>query len=82
MDKDKVDEAALALLYLGKHENPATPSGARAWKTFDWDVMDRLHSKGLISNPASKAKSVLFTKAGLREAEAAFRRLFDATDDV
>jgi len=74
MNEAKIDEAVLALLYLGLHD------GVRAWKSFDWDATDRLHRKGLISNPATKAKSVVFTEEGLREAEDAFRRLFE-TDD-
>ena len=37
--------------------------------------MDRLHGKGLISDPATKARSGLLTEAGLRKAEAAFRWL-------
>ena len=43
--------------------------------------MGRLHDKGLISDPASKTRSVLLTETGLREAEAAFFRLFE-TDDL
>ena len=75
----RIDEAVLALLYLGIFEShPA--GGARAWKTFDWDAMGRLHEKGLISDPAGKAKSVFLTETGLREAEAAFLRLFEAED--
>ena len=38
--------------------------GTRMWKSFDWDAMERLHRKGLISDPVSKAKSVVFTNAG------------------
>ena len=76
MDENKVDEAVLALLYLGIHERHEA-TAARTWKSFDWDALDRLHSKDLITNPATKAKSVLLTEVGLREAEAAFRRLFD-----
>lgn len=79
MDNDKIDEAVLALLYLGIHENDPL-GGARTWKSFDWDAMDRLHVKGLISNPVGKAKSVLLTETGLREAEEACRRLFDLED--
>ena len=70
IDTDRIDEAVLALLYLGLHEEH------RAWKSFDWDAMDRLHDKGLISNPASKAKSVVFTDEGLRRAEALFDAMF------
>ena len=76
---DRIDEAVLALLYLGIFERgPMT--GARTWKSFDWEAMDRLHQKRLISDPVSKAKSVMLTDTGLRRAEAAFRRLFE-TDD-
>ena len=70
IDTGRVDEAVLALLYLGLHD------GCRAWKGFDWAAMDRLHQKGLISDPVSKAKSVVFTEEGLREAERLFRELF------
>ncbi|HEX5181875.1 MAG TPA: DUF6429 family protein [Allosphingosinicella sp.] len=70
LDPDRIDEAVLALLYLGRHD------GDRAWKGFDWDAMDRLHEKGLISNPTSKAKSVVFTEEGAEAAKAACRRLF------
>ena len=42
----------------------------------DWEVMGRLHRKGYISDPAGKAKSVLFTEEGLRESERLFEALF------
>jgi len=70
IDTDKVDEATLALLYLGLHD------GCRAWKSFDWETMGRLHEKGLITDPVSKAKSVMLTEEGLRESELLFRKLF------
>ena len=69
-DAEKVDEAALALLYLALHD------GARVWKSFDWDVMNRLHEKGLISDPIGKAKSVVLTERGLKESERLFKKLF------
>ena len=69
-DTDKVDEATLALLYLTLHD------GARAWKSLDWDAMNRLYDKGYISNPVGKAKSVVFTEEGLQEAEKLFKKLF------
>lgn len=72
IDTDRIDQAVLALLYLGLHD------GCRAWTGFDWAAMDRLHAKGLISDPVGKAKSVVFTEAGLREAERLFRELFAA----
>ena len=38
--------------------------------------MERLHVKGYITNPVSKAKSVVFTEEGLKESEKLFRKLF------
>ena len=57
----RIDEAVLALLYLGIFERHPV-MGARTWKSFDWAAIDRLHDKGLISDPVSKAKSVTFTE--------------------
>ncbi len=70
VDRDRIDEAILALLFLGCHDR------IRAWKSFDWTAMERLHTKGLISDPVGKAKSVVFTDEGLRQSEALFRKLF------
>jgi hypothetical protein len=70
LDPDRIDQATLALLYLGLHE------GARAWKSFDWDAMQRLHEKGFISDPVGKAKSVVFTEEGLQESERLLYELF------
>ena len=77
--RDRIDVAVLALLYLGISERHPM-MGARTWKSFDSEAMDRLHRKGLISDPVSKAKSVTLTETGLRQAEAASRRLFEADD--
>ena len=62
-NEEKVDEFTLALLYLVVH-NRQEGFGARAWKSFDWDTMNRLYEKGLITNPVSKAKSVGLTEEG------------------
>lgn len=70
MDIEKIDEAILALLYLTLHDRD------RAWKSMDWDAMNRLHEKGFILNPVNKAKSVEFTKTGLQESEKFFQKLF------
>ncbi|EJB07692.1 hypothetical protein Rleg9DRAFT_6710 [Rhizobium leguminosarum bv. trifolii WSM597] len=70
MDEDKIDDAVLALLWLTLHD------GDRAWKGFDWDAMDRLYQKGLIANPAGKAKSVVLSDEGLQRSEELFRTLF------
>ena len=74
MDEDRIDEAVLALLWLTLHD------GVRAWKGHDWDALDRLHRKGFIYDPVNKAKSVVLTEAGLREAERLFAVLFARRD--
>jgi hypothetical protein len=70
LDTNKIDEAVLALLYLGLH------NGVRAWKGFDWDAMDRLHQAGYITDPRGKAKSVVFTEEGLERAKCLLAELF------
>jgi hypothetical protein len=72
-NKDKVDEAVLALLYLNVFGGQY---GVQAWKSFDWDAMDRLYEKGYISDPKSKAKSIWLSDEGLRRAEELFRYFF------
>ena len=71
LDTDKIDDAALALLYLTLHD------GYRAWKGLDWDVLGRLHDKGMIDNPVGKVKSVVFTPEGLERAKALFEEMFE-----
>jgi hypothetical protein len=70
VDQDRVDDAVLALLLLTLHDKN------RAWKTFDWDALRRLHEKGFISDPVSASKAVAFTPDGLQNAERIFRNLF------
>lgn len=72
-DQDKVDDAALALLYLTMSSDKW---GTRAWKGFDWAIMDRLHEKGYISDPKSKALSIVVTDEGKARAEQLFRQMF------
>jgi hypothetical protein len=70
LDQDRIDDAVLALLYLGLH------NGCRTWKGFDWQTMDSLHEKGMISRPAGKAKSVVFSEEGLQRSEQLFIEMF------
>ena len=70
IDRDKIDDAVLGLLWLTLHDE------RRAWKGFDWAAMQRLHQKGLIANPANKAKSVVLTDEGLLRAKELFQALF------
>jgi hypothetical protein len=48
IDRDHIDDAVLALLFLERHD------GMRTWKSFDWAAMERLHTKGLISDSVAK----------------------------
>jgi hypothetical protein len=70
LDTEKIDEAVLALLYLTLHD------GWRAWKGHDWAALNRLHEKGLIDDPRSKRKSVVFSEEGLAEAGRLFESMF------
>jgi hypothetical protein len=72
---DKIDDYTLALLYLVTWERQEG-LGARAWKGFDWDTMDRLHEKGYISDPKGKAKSVVLTEEGFKKAGELFQKFF------
>ncbi len=69
-DHEKVNEVVLALMYLTLHDY------YRAWKGFDWDTLDRLHEKGWIDNPRSKAKSVVLTEEGLSKSASLFQQYF------
>ena len=71
LNTDKIDDAALALLYLTLHDD------CRAWKGMDWDVLGRLHDKRMIHDPVDKVKSVVFTQEGLLRAKALFAEMFE-----
>lgn len=75
IDKDRIDDAVLALLQLTLHDRNL------AWKGLDWDVLDRLHAKGLISDPRTKTKSVGLTEEGRQQSENLFQNMFMIEDD-
>ena len=58
-NRERAGDLVLALMQLTLHEE------RRAWKSFDWDVMNDLFERGLITDPRRKAKSVLLTDEGL-----------------
>jgi hypothetical protein len=70
-NKDKIDDAALALPVFNPHDN------FRAWKGMDWELLGRLHDKGMIHDPAGKAKSVVFTPEGLERGKKLFAAMFE-----
>lgn len=71
--EEKVDDMVLALLYLTTFEDKP---GLRAWKGHNWDSLDRLHQKGYISDPATKARSVILTEAGAKRSQDLFEKYF------
>ena len=69
----KIEEAVLALLYACSVEE----RGARwSWKTYDWDVTQRLFEQGFIDNPRGNRKSVLLSEEGERVGKALADKLF------
>ncbi|HEX8886819.1 MAG TPA: DUF6429 family protein, partial [Noviherbaspirillum sp.] len=48
INTDAIDEVVLALFHLTLHDHN------QAWKSFDWDVLDRLHARGLIGDPVNR----------------------------
>jgi hypothetical protein len=73
IDNNKVDEITLALLYLTTFRDK---HGLRAWKSHDWDVLNRLHESGYIHDPVSKAKSVMLTDEGAGRSKRLFEKHF------
>ena len=72
-DKEKVDDMTLALMYLTTFNDR---TGLRTWKGYDWDTLDRLCEKGYISDPKSKARSVVITEEGAKLSEELFEKSF------
>jgi hypothetical protein len=67
------EEMALALLSLTMFSDYGV---TRAWKSLDWDVLDRLYAHGWIHDPKGKAKSVVFTPEGEAYARVLAERYF------
>lgn len=71
-DPKKIEEAVLALLGAFEFEN------GRAWKRFDFEVMQSLADQDLISDPRGKSESVRLTPEGMARAKALADRFFGA----
>ena len=76
-DKEKLAETALAILWLGAHRDRLV---TRVWKQMDWDLTDLLFEKGWISDPKTKAQSVVLTEEGEELAEALFKEYFSKSE--
>ena len=75
VDGEKLEQVVLALLYLNSFKEG---EGKRAWKSLPWAILDALHEKGYISDPANKNKSVWLTETGAKLSEELFEKLFVA----
>jgi hypothetical protein len=68
----------MALLFLTMFDEDQY--GTRAWKGHDGVAMDRLDPKGYISDPKSKAKSVVVTVKGVKRPGRLFEKHFEKKD--
>ena len=75
LDENRIEEAALALLSLTLHQD------GRVWKGLDWAILNRLHERGWISNPRSKAKSVVMSEEAIQVANRILRERFSRRTD-
>jgi hypothetical protein len=71
-NRELAGDLVLALMQLTLHEE------RRAWKSFDWDVMDDLFERGFITDPRSKAKSVVLTDEGLARSREMYSKYLES----
>ncbi|MFJ7316467.1 DUF6429 family protein [Pseudomonas sp. NPDC098747] len=72
-DDKLMEDAVLALLAALSSDD------GNAWKGFDFQIMNRLHEQGFISNPVNKSKSIWLTDEGLERGREIAERLFGAS---
>lgn len=70
-NEERAGDLVLALMHLTLHEE------RRAWKSYDWDVMNDLCERGFITDPRSKAKSVALTDEGLVRSREMFAKYLE-----
>ena len=75
IDGEKLEQVVLALLHLNSFKDG---HGKRAWKSLPWEIMDSLHRKDYISDPANKSKSVWLTETGAKLSKELFEKFFAA----
>jgi len=69
-DDKRIEDAVLALLAAFSFDD------GNAWKGFDFDVMNRLHEHGFISDPVNRNKSIWLTAEGLERGRQIADQLF------
>jgi len=73
-DMKLIDDAVLALLAAYSSD------AGNAWKGYDFEIMNRLHAQGLISNPVNRNKSIWLTKEGMERGREIAERMFGAKE--
>lgn len=71
-NQERAGDLVLALMQLTLHEE------CRTWKSYDWDVMNNLFERGFITDPRSKAKSVILTEEGLARSKEMYTKYLEA----
>ncbi|MGH8386832.1 MAG: DUF6429 family protein [Pseudomonas sp.] len=69
-DDKLIEDAVLALLAAFSSDS------GNAWKGFDFEIMNRLHEQGFISDPVNKNKSIWLTEEGLERGRRIAAQLF------
>ncbi|WP_350649468.1 DUF6429 family protein [Pseudomonas sp. HY13-MNA-CIBAN-0226] len=69
-DDKLVEDAVLALLAAFSFNDGNT------WKGFDFEIMNKLHQQGLITDPVNRNKSIWLTEEGLERGRQIADRLF------
>ncbi|WP_395607163.1 DUF6429 family protein [Pseudomonas sp. B22129] len=69
-DEKLIEDAVLALLAAFSFDH------GNSWKGFDFEIMNRLHEQGLISDPVNKNKSIWLTAEGQARGRQIADRLF------
>jgi hypothetical protein len=73
-------QLALALIYLSAwKEKDFDTEVYRAWKGYDFVILDQLKEEGLISF-SNKAKSVSLSQEGVKNAKAAVQKFLKKSD--
>ena len=69
--EEQIKELTLLLLYLTswKEKDPFGDECLRAWKGYDFDVLNKLQEENLIGGSTYKAKSTYLTEDGINKAK-------------
>jgi Domain of unknown function (DUF6429) len=74
LDENRIADAVLALLAAYSFDN------GRAWKGYDFNILDRLFAQGYIHDCKDKNKSLYLTDEGLQRGQALAQALFAERD--